>query len=300
MPSPGMRRVLARLEEEKTKAARLPEPDLEQMRRDYEELGREFPADPAAPGEAAALGGVPAVRFAGAGADDSRAVYFLHGGGYVLGGIVTHHAITSRIALAAGCPVYALDYRLAPEHVFPAAVDDAVAGLRALVDRGIEPGRIAVSGDSAGGGLALACLLALRDAGDSLPACAIPISPWTDLTGETGWAAADDAADPVLTAGMLHRMARDYMAGRDARTALASPMFADPGGLPPLLIQVGTAEILLTDSTLLAERARSAGVDVTLEIEEGAPHVWHHFVPLADEAGAAIGRIGAFVRRHTE
>ena len=300
MVSTGMRRVLARLEEEKAEAAGLPEPTWERMRRDYEDLGRDFPADPAAPGERIELGGVPAVRFAGEGADESRAVYFLHGGGYVLGGILTHRAITSRIALAAGCPVYALDYRLAPEHVFPAAVDDAVAGYRALVGRGLAPDRIAVSGDSAGGGLALACLLALRDAGDALPACAIPISPWTDLTGATGWATADDAADPVLTADMLRRMARDYMAGQDARTALASPMFAEPDGLPPLLIQVGTAEILLTDSTLFAEKARNAGVDVTLEIETGAPHVWHHFVPLADEAGAAIGRIGAFVRERTE
>jgi len=147
--------------------------------------------------------------------------------------------------------------------------------------------------------LAVACLLALRDAGDDLPACAVPISPWTDLTGETGWADADETIDPMVSADLLHRMTRDHMAGSDARSPLASPLFAELAGAPPLLVQVGTAEILLTDSTLFVERARQAGVDVTLEIEEGAPHVWHHFVPLTPEASDAIGCIGAFVQQHT-
>jgi len=300
MPSPEMQEVVAQLAEEKAKAAALPEPTWEVMREEYRELGRLFPADPAARAEEMELGGIRTVRFAAEGADESRAILYLHGGGYTIGEITTHHAITSRLAIAAGCPVFALDYRLAPEHVFPAAVEDAVAGYRALVAGGFDAGRLSVAGDSAGGGLTLACLLALRDDGDTLPACAVPISPCTDITGESGWASADHSIDPMITPDMLHRMTRDTMAGQDARQPLASPMFAeDLSGLPPLLIQVGSAEILLTDSTLFAERAREAGVPVELEIEDGAPHVWHHLVPLVPEGMAAIQRIGAFVRRHT-
>tara|TARA_Y100001934_G_scaffold260162_1_gene332119 strand:- start:6043 stop:6930 length:888 start_codon:yes stop_codon:yes gene_type:complete len=294
-----MQQVKAQLAEEKAKAAKLPEPSWAEMRDGYAELGKLFPADPAASQQQMELGGVPTVRFAGEGTDESRAMLYLHGGGYTLGGIVTHLAITSRLALAAGCPVYALDYRLAPEHPFPAPVDDAVAGFRALVASGVAADRIAIAGDSAGGGLTLACMLALRDAGDAMPACGVPISPWTDITGETGWAHADDAVDPMIKPADLHRMTRDYMQGQDAKQPLASPLFGDLAGLPPLLVQVGTAEILLTDSTQLSEKARAAGVDVTLHIEDGAPHVWHHFTPLMPEGVAAINQAADFVRQHT-
>lgn len=296
MASEPMRRLIARLEDEK--AAADPDASWQRMREDYAAMAREFPADPAAAARACRLAGVEAVRFQGAAADRSRAVVYLHGGGYTIGGIASHEALTSRLALAAGCPLFALEYRLAPEHPFPAAVDDAVAACRALMERGIAPGRMALAGDSAGGGLAVAALLALRDGGHALPACAALLSPWTDLVGETGWAAADESIDPMVTVASLHRMAAAYMAGGDAREPLASPVFAELAGLPPLLIQVGTAEILLTDATVFAERARAAGVEVTLEVEEGAPHVWHHYLPALPEAAAAVGRIAAFVRRH--
>ncbi|MBT5433986.1 MAG: alpha/beta hydrolase fold domain-containing protein, partial [Rhodospirillaceae bacterium] len=194
-----MQQMNDQLEEEKTKAATLPDPSWTQMREDYEQNATLFPADPAAEAKALNLGGVPTLCFSGPGADEKRAVLYLHGGGYTIGGLGSHEAITSRLALASQCPVYALDYRLAPEHPFPAAVDDVVSAFRALVAGGLSPSRIAIAGDSAGGGLTVACLLALRDAGDSLPACAVPISPWMDLIGETGWAEADEAIDPMVT-----------------------------------------------------------------------------------------------------
>ncbi len=300
MPSPEMQAIIAQLEEEKARATTLPPPTWEEMRTQYEELGKLFPAAEEAEQNDAELGDCYARRFAGSGSDTSRAVLYLHGGGYTTGSITTHHAITSRLALAAGCPVYALDYRLAPEHPFPAAVEDATAAFRDLVKQGVDASCIAVAGDSAGGGLTVACALALRDENHALPGCLVPISPWNDLVGETGWSDADEAVDPMVTADSLHRMTADYLNGGDARVALASPIYADLKGLPPTLIQVGTAEILLTDSTVFAQKAEEAGVDVTLEVEEGVPHVWHHFAPTAPESLNAIKRAGAFVRENTK
>lgn len=273
--------------------------DWAQMRRDYLTFGDLYPIADGVVSEELDAGGAPAVRFSGPGTDASRAVLYFHGGGYCTGAIATHHAITSRLALAAGCPVIALDYRLAPEHPFPAPVEDAVAAWRWLLDGGLDPARAAFSGDSAGGGLTIAAMLAAREAGLPLPAAGVPISPWVDLTGEFGWGTADAAVDPMVRHGDLHQMTAAYIQGGDPRHPHAGPIHGDLAGLPPLLIQVGTAEILLPDSEVLAQKARQAGVDVTLEIEQGAPHVWHHFAPRLPEAVAAIDRIGAFVRRHT-
>jgi len=297
MPSPEMLALNQTLREQTD--ATPPDLSWEDQRVGYETFGDLYPAAPEAVAQTIDLGGVPTVRFAGADADPTRAVLYFHGGGYCMGAIVTHHAITSRIALGAGCPVYAIDYRLAPEHPFPAAVEDSVAAYRALLDSGMAAGRMVFAGDSAGGGLTIAVMLAARDAGLPLPGGGVPISPWIDLTGELGWADADAAVDPMVLHDDLHRMTAAYMAGGDPRHPHAAPAHGDLAGLPPLLIQVGTAEILLADAVLLAERARAAGVAVTLEIEEGAPHVWHHFVPTVPEAVTAIERIGAFVRNHT-
>ena len=299
MPSPELQNMVAQLHEEQRKAADLPRPSWEQMRMDYQELGKLYPAASEAVQTETQLADRYTRCFAPEDADPARAVLFLHGGGYTIGGIITHQAITSRLALAAGCTVYALDYRLAPEHPFPAAVDDAADAFRELVKRGLDASKIAVAGDSAGGGLTFACALALRDAGDALPGCLVAISPWNDLAGATGWATCDGSIAPVVTAAMLHRMTDDYMAGGDARTPHASPLHADLKGLPPTLIQVGTAEILLTDAKLMAEKAKNAGVDLTLEIEDGAPHVWHHFAPAVPESVAAINRAGTFIHQHT-
>ena len=275
-----------------------PDTPLAEQREGYEAFARGYPAEQGVAVDPVVAGGVPAAWFTAPGARGDRVVLYFHGGGYVTGSVTTHQAITSRLSGTAAARVLALDYRLAPEHPFPAAVDDAVSAYRWLLAEGYEPGHIALAGDLAGGGLVVACLVALRERGVALPAAGVPISPWVDLTGETGWRAADPATDPMVLAQALDLMTRDYVGGGNPRDPLAAPIHADLGGLPPLLIQVGRLEILLTDATLLAERARAAGVDVSLEIEEGAPHVWHHFAPRVPEAVEAIGRIGTFLQHH--
>jgi acetyl esterase/lipase len=223
-----------------------------------------------------------------------RVVLYLHGGAYVLGSRATHRELASRIAAATAARVLVLDYRLAPEHPFPAAVEDAIAAYRALVIEGIAPRSITIAGDSAGGGLTLATLLALRDAGDGLPACAVCLSPWTDLEGTGASAQPGATDDPMITVAGLQANGKLYADG-SLRNPLASPVHGDFAGLPPLLIQVGTREVLLDDSTRVAEKARAAGVPVRLEIEDGAFHVWQA-TPHLPEAHDALRRIGAFVR----
>jgi epsilon-lactone hydrolase len=188
-----------------------------------------------------------------------------------------------------------VDYRLAPEHRFPAAVEDGVAAYRFAVSAGYAPGRIALGGDSSGGGLVLGTLVALRDDGDPLPAAGLCLCPWTDLTlsGESLRTKVDE--DPMANPKILELMAEAYLGDADRRSPTASPLFADLAGLPPLLVQVGTAEILLDDATRLAERAKAAGVDVTLEIWDHMIHVWQSFADLLPEGRQAIERIGAYV-----
>ena len=207
----------------------------------------------------------------------------------------THRELAARIAREAAARVLVLEYRLAPEHPFPAAVEDATAAYRWLRKQGIAAGSIAIAGDSAGGGLTLATLLALRDAGDALPACAVCLSPWTDLEGTGASAQPGGADDPMISVAALARHGQASMPRRALRNPLAAPLHGNYKGLPPLLIQVGTREILLDDSTRVADKARAAGVPVRLEIEEGAPHVWQA-MPHLPEAADAVRRIGAFVR----
>jgi len=241
-------------------------------------------------------GGVPAAWIAGAEVSGPGAILYLHGGGYVIGSITTHRAFVARVTAAAGVRALAIDYRLAPEHPFPAALDDAVAAYRWLVAGGVPPERIVVAGDSAGGGLTVATLVALRDAGVPLPAAGVCLSPWVDLEGTGASMDTRAAVDPMVQRADVHRMAAAYLAGAAPRTPLASPLHADLRGLPPLLVQVGTNETLLDDATRLAARARAVGVDVTLEPWEDMIHVWQLFVPLLPEAEEAIARIGAWVR----
>jgi acetyl esterase/lipase len=215
--------------------------------------------------------------------------------GYVIGSINTHRDLASRLSLAAAARVLLIDYRLAPEHPFPAAVDDATAAYRWLLSSGADPSHMVIAGDSAGGGLTVATLVALRDAGTPLPAAGVCLSPWVDLecSGESMTTKA--AADPMVRRDGLMKMAEWYLAGQPPRTPLAAPLYADLSGLPPLLIQVGTAEVLLDDSTRLAERARKAGVTVTLEPWEDMIHVWQAFAALLPEGRQAIDRIGEFI-----
>lgn len=241
--------------------------------------------------------GVPAEWVVAAGVDVDRVILYVHGGGYYMGSLGTHRVLCSRLSAAASARVLSVDYRLAPEHPYPAAVEDAVAAYRWLLADGIGPDRIAIAGDSAGGGLTLATLLALKQQGIPLPAAAVPISPWTDLelTGASIQTRAD--VDQMIDAENLKEGAEWYAAGHDLRDPLLSPVHGDFAGLPPMLLHVGDMEMLLDDSVRVAERAKAAGVDVTLEVWDEMPHVWHAFTGLLPEADQAIDVIGAFVRK---
>lgn len=242
--------------------------------------------------------GVPASVVGETGVASSRQVLFLHGGGYAAGSPALYRHITWRFAEAAEAQVVTPDYRLAPEHPFPAALDDAYAAWLACVDAGADPHRSAFVGDSAGGGLALALALKLRDENGPLPGAIAVISPWTDLA-VTGTSARPGASDPMLNADDLAPIAAQYLAGANPRAPYASPLYGDVRGLPPTLIQVGSDEILVDDSVRMARSMRDAGCDVTLELWPRMPHVWHAFAPFLPEAGQAIARAGAFIREKT-
>jgi len=242
-------------------------------------------------------GGVTAewVEPPGIGAGAPAVVYF-HGGGYGMGSLNTIRALVSQLAVAASARVLSVDYRLAPEHPFPAAVDDAVAAYAWLLDQGVDPAGIAFGGDSAGGGLTVASLLAARDRGLPMPAAAVCISPWADLTLTSPSLERNAATDPEVTKETLERWADHYLAGADPKDPLASPVFGDLRGLPPLLVQAGTAEAIEDDAVRLAVATEAAGVPVTLELYDGMIHVWHAFAPRLPEGTAAIERIAAWLR----
>ena len=234
------------------------------------------------------------------GVDSDRVLLYLHGGGYVIGSIATHRGLTAALSRAAHCRVLALDYRLAPENPYPAAVEDATKAYRWLLAQGYGNGNIAISGDSAGGGLTLATLLSLKASATPLPAAAVPISPWTDMEGSGESMQTKVELDPMVEPGGLMGMARLYMGdSADYRAPTASPLYGDYSGLPPLLIQVGGLETLLDDATRVAASAKAAGVDVNLEIWDEMVHVWHLFAPMLPEGREAITRIGDFVKQHT-
>ena len=223
-------------------------------------------------------------------------VLYLHGGGYVIGSPRSHRHLAAAIARASNTRALLLDYRLAPEHPFPAALEDAIAAYRWLLGQGLTPGRIVLAGDSAGGGLTIATLLALRERGLPRPAGGVCISPWVDLTCSGASYATKAAADPIVTHDSVTALAQAYMAGGDLKAPLASPLYADLRDLPPLLVQVGSEEVLLDDALGLGARARAAGVEVTVEEWPSMIHVWHWFLPMLDEAEQAVVAIGRFVR----
>jgi phosphinothricin tripeptide acetyl hydrolase len=228
---------------------------------------------------------------------NDAAVLYLHGGGYAIGSPKSHRHLVGLLSIESGLPVFSADYRLAPENPFPAAVDDGVAAYKGLLDSGIAPDHLAISGDSAGGGLTVATLVAARDRGLPMPACALPISPWADLSqgGESFRARA--ARDPIVKKEGVDVMAAAYLGGADAKTPLASPLFANLKGLPPMLIQVGSEEALHSDSVALAGKLEAAGVEVSLESWGGMVHVWHIFHPILSEGRDAIARMGAYLKR---
>jgi acetyl esterase/lipase len=271
-------------------------PSVEQMRAGLEAMAQMAPLPPDVRLQAVDAGGVPGEWVEVADSERDRTVLYLHGGGYVIGSTRSHRDLVQRIARAARARVLSIDYRLAPEHPHPAAVEDALAAYRWLLASGVAASRVAIAGDSAGGGLTAATLVALRDAGDPLPAAAVLLSPWVDLEGLGESMRSKAEIDPMVQREALLRMAELYLGGQDPRTPLAAPLHADLHGLPPLLIQVGTAETLLDDSLRFAEKARAQGVEVILEPWEDMIHVWQAFAALLPEGQQAIERIGAFLR----
>ncbi|MGC2445439.1 alpha/beta hydrolase [Candidatus Binatus sp.] len=274
-----------------------PSASMEQRRAGMEKISERVPADVTC--EKVSAGGVNAEWIAAPGAAADRVILYLHGGGYVVGSINTHRAMVSRIARASNARALAIDYRLAPEHPFPAAVEDTIAAYKWLLAQGYKPGKIVISGDSAGGGLTLAALRAIRDAKLPMPACAVPISPWTDLEGTGESVRTRAARDVMVTQDNLAHSAKQYYGAHDPKDPLVSPVHANFRGLPPMLIQVGDAEILLDDSTRVAKSAKLAGVEVDLEVWDDMPHVWHVFAKLLPEGQQAIDKIGKFVIART-
>jgi monoterpene epsilon-lactone hydrolase len=270
-------------------------------RRDIAALEAFIPSPPAGTETTAVrIGGVNASRITTPRSLPDRIILHLHGGAFVIGSPSSYRHVTWRMASAACACVVSIDYRLAPEHPFPAALEDAVAAYRSLIADGVDPRHIAVIGDSAGGGLAFAMLLKLRDDGVALPAAAVALSPWTDLAlaGPSVHLHAD--ADPMANVEQIAKAAEHYLAGTDPRTPYASPLYGDPAGLPPTLLQVGSDEVLRDDAVRMADRLQAAGCRVELEVWPRMPHAWHLFAPLLPEADRAIERVGAFVRGEIE
>lgn len=242
-------------------------------------------------------GGVPAAWIVPADAVPGRVILYAHGGSYNSGSITSHIPLTGNIALAAQARLLAVDYRLAPEHPFPAALEDALSAYRWLLAQNIDPKRIVLAGDSAGGGLMLALILSLRDSGTPLPAAAACLSPWTDLTcsGES-WTK-NAKTDFMLKLIPTMQAAEIYLRDADPHNSLASPLFGDLHNLPPILLQVGSNEIILSDSVQFAEKAKSAGVDVTFDVWDGMQHEWQYAASLLPEARQALARIGEFISK---
>ncbi|MBV8138014.1 MAG: alpha/beta hydrolase [Deltaproteobacteria bacterium] len=275
----------------------LANPDVKAMRVAAEQMGALLPVDPEVKFTPVQAASVPAEWAEMPGARAPRVILYLHGGGYVSGSIAVYRSLAARLSKAAKARVFSIDYRLAPEHPFPAAVEDSVASYRWLLGQKVKPELIAIAGDSAGGGLAAATLVAIRDAGLPRPAAGVLLSPMVDLEG-TGESMISKAAEDPMVRKENVAIVRLYLDGCDPRTPLAAPLYADLVGLPPLLIQVGTSECLLDDSVRLAERARQAQVEVTLERWDRMIHVWQLFAPILDEGQQAIDGIGDFVQTH--
>lgn len=245
------------------------------------------------------IGDIPAAWFDTPGNDPSRVVLYLHGGGYMFcSAFTTHRDLLWRLSQAAECRVLAIDYRLAPEHPFPAAVDDAVEAYAWLLNEGFHPEGLAIAGDSAGGGLAFGTALKLRDDGFPLPAALVGLSPWTDLAA-TGVSVVKNAKkDPLIPGAGLREGAEFYLQGTDPKTPYASPLYGDLRGLPPTLLQVSSDEVLLDDSRRLAAKMKAAGVPVVLDVWDGLPHVWQALAMLLPEGRAAIRGMGRFLQGH--
>lgn len=268
-----------------------------ERRQRLDDLGRALGAPADARLEACAFGAASAEWSTTPEAEHARVVLYLHGGGYMAGSVVSHRYVAVEIGRAARARALALDYRRAPEHPYPAQLEDALSAWRYLREQGLAAADIAVGGDSAGGNLTLALLLALRARGEAMPACGWLVSPWTDLTASGATMQTKAAADPMISKPYLLELATAFAGGRDLADPLISPMFADLSGLPPLLIQVGSEETLLDDAVTLAGRAGAAGVAATLEIWPEMIHAFPMFFPRVAASRRATARAGEFIRR---
>lgn len=296
MPSPEYDRVMGMV---RARAAEV-RTTIDEGRLSYERIMASLPMDDDIQTERVGAGGVPAEWIVAPEAQNGRVMLYLHGGGYTSGSMRTHRVMLSHISRAAQARVLGLDYRLAPECPFPAPVEDSIAAYRWLLSNGAKPEQIVIGGDSAGGGLMVAALVSLRYLGEPMPAAGVGISSWTDMEA-TGQSFIDNAeVDPSVNRDRILNIANVYMAGKDLKAPLASPIHADLTGLPPLLLQVGSIETLLDDTHELAKRARAAGVEVEVDVWDDMPHVWHHFAPILPEARQAIQRIGEFMLKHTK
>ena len=273
-----------------------PQPTLEEMRAQYEAWGLSNPLPDGGAADPVTLGGVPALKTMTPGARADAALLYLHGGGYAIGSAAGHRHVCAHLAAAAGITGYSVDYRLAPEHPYPAAVDDAVAAYAGLLAQGVAPQHIIIAGDSAGGGLTLATALALRARALPQPAGLFCISPWADLTqtGESYRVCAE--RDLLVTKTALDAWTVLYAGERDPAAALISPAFADFTGLAPILVHVGADEILLSDSLKVAEAAGLANVPVELVIEKDMQHVWHFMLGMLTQARTSIAAAGSWMR----
>ena len=295
MISPELSKVIKMLRENKPDK----ELTIEERRNNMEAMVALFPLASDIQCQPVDADGVSAEWVTAPEATDNRVILYLHGGGYVMGSIRTHREMVSHISRVAKARVLLIDYRLAPEHPFPAAVEDSKTAFQWLLKQGFAPNRIALAGESAGGGLTIATLVDLRNDKIALPAVAVCLSPWVDMEAIGPSMATKAESDPLVERGEILKMAKAYLAGADARTPLAAPIYADLNGLPPILIQVGTSETLFDDALRLAERAKDAGVDVTLEPWEEMIHMWHFFASMAPEAKEAVQRIGSYILERT-
>jgi epsilon-lactone hydrolase len=269
--------------------------DVRTLRAIFEEVMRQVPVAPDVRKTPVTVGGIGAVEVMIDGTDPANVILYFHGGVYVIGSAAATVPLVSDIARRTDTKVITVDYRLAPENPYPAALEDARAAYEGLLQQGVDPGRIAFAGESAGAGLAMATLLTLRDAGTTLPSSAFLMSPYADLT-LSGESVVDKAAlDPLLTPDNLRRRVTDYVANADASDPYISPIYGDLAGLPPLLIQVGSHEILLSDAIRLGARAANADVAVTLDVVPGVPHVFQAYAAVLDEGNAALDRAATFL-----
>jgi monoterpene epsilon-lactone hydrolase len=271
---------------------------VSQQRRQLRELASSQPLPADLTVTAATLGGVPTAEITVDGVEPRHVVLYFHGGVYVLEDAFQVADLASQVGRRTGAKVISVDYRLAPEDPYPAAVDDALAAYEALLQGGTAPSDVILAGESAGGGLAVATLVNARDHGLPLPAAAFAMSPYADLTLAGATIETKREADPLLSRELLQPRVIDYTAGQDPALGLISPIFADLSGLPPLIIQGGTHEVLLDDAVRLARQAATADVEVTLDITPGVPHVFQAYYPILDEAAAALDRAGQFLTAH--